>query len=263
MNSNLSESLDSVDEKEPVISSDQVVLIPSYNPGPRLVATVEGALRHWAPVWVVDDASTDASCAAVHVLARKLGPERLRVISCSVNGGKGAAVLVGAQAAMAAGFRDALVMDADGQHPEEHIQPFMRAAAAKPGLFVVGLPVFGPEAPKVRLYGRKLSVGLVWLELLGPKVRDPLFGFRVYPLAPLVRAMHQTSWARRYDFDPEVAVRMVWAGTPTLNLPAPCKYISRDQGGISHFHYLRDNLRMIALHTRLIAELLLVRWWRR
>lgn len=246
----------------PTASRTHLVIIPSFNPGHRLLSTVRSALAVWSPVWVVDDASTDGSADALAPLVAEAAGA-LRVLRRPVNGGKGAAVLEAARAALAEGFTDALVLDADGQHPEGHIAPFMQASADQPGTLIVGLPEFGPEAPKVRLYGRKLSVWLVWLELGGRKVRDPLFGFRVYPLAPLVRAMERTRWARRYDFDPEVAVRMVWAGTPTINLPAPCRYIPREQGGISHFHYLRDNLRMIALHTRLLTELLLLRWWRR
>ena len=62
------------------------------------------------------------------------------------------------------------------------------------------------------------------------------------------------------DFDPEIAVRMVWAGVPTFNLPAPWRYLSRDSGGVSHFHYLRDNVKMVWLHTRLITQLILWRW---
>jgi hypothetical protein len=62
--------------------------------------------------------------------------------------------------------------------------------------------------------------------------------------------------ARRYDFDPEIAVRLFWRGVPPINLPAPCRYIAKADGGISHFHYLRDNLRMVWLHTRLLTRLL-------
>ena len=154
-------------------------------------------------------------------------------------------------------------MDADGQHPAGHVGLFMEEARKLPGGMIVGLPEFGAEAPKLRLYGRKLSVWMVWLELGGAKVRDPLFGFRVYPLRALVTVMKDCRHGRRYDFDPEFAVRLVWAGVPARNVPAPCRYISREAGGISHFHYLKDNLRMIFLHTRLILELLFVRWWRR
>ena len=242
----------------PPPSTTHLLLIPSYNTGPRLLSTVQEALVHWHPVWVVVDASTDASHEPVVELSRQ--HPQLRVIVRPVNGGKGAAVLTGAEAASAAGFTHALVMDADGQHPADRIADFMAASTAAPDALVLGKPIFGPEAPQLRLQGRKLSVGLVRLELLGSGIDDPLFGFRVYPLAPLVRALNATCFARRYDFDPEVAVRMVWAGTPTLNIPATCRYLAKADGGISHFHYLRDNLRMIWLHTRLITQLLLLRW---
>ena len=239
-------------------SATHLILIPSYNPGPRLLATVREALACWNPVWVVVDGSTDGSHAAVEELARR--EPGLRVLHRACNGGKGAAVLTGAGVALAAGFTHALVLDADGQHPAARMADFMAASAAAPAALVLGRPVFGPEAPLVRLQGRKLSVFLVRLEILGPGIDDPLFGFRVYPLAPLVRVLQETGGGRRYDFDAEAAVRLVWAGTPTLNLPAACRYLSPAEGGISHFHYLRDNVRMIWLHTRLIAALVLWRW---
>jgi glycosyltransferase involved in cell wall biosynthesis len=240
------------------IDSTHLVLIPSYNPGPLLLTTVRAALACWRPVWVVVDGNTDGSHGAVEALAR--AEPGLRVIIRPRNGGKGAAVLTGAEAAQAAGYTHALVLDADGQHPTERIGDFMEASRAAPAALVLGRPVFGPEAPWARLQGRRLSVGLARFEVFGAGIDDPLFGFRVYPLAALVRVLRSTRFARRYDFDPEVAVRLFWAGTPTLNRPAPCRYLSPAEGGVSHFHYVRDNVRMVWLHTRLLTELLLWRW---
>ena len=235
-----------------------LVLIPSYNSGPRLLATVREALARWRPVWIVVDGSTDGSHAAVEALAQE--EPGLRVIVRPRNGGKGAAVLTGAAAAQAAGYTHALVLDSDGQHPTDRIGEFMAASRAAPTALVLGRPVFGPEAPLVRLQGRQLSVGLVRFEIFGAGIDDPLFGFRVYPLATLVRVLRATRFARHYDFDAEAAVRLCWAGTPTLNGPAPCRYLTPAEGGVSHFHYVRDNVRMVWLHTRLITELLLWRW---
>jgi glycosyltransferase involved in cell wall biosynthesis len=167
-------------------SSTHLLLIPSYNTGARLLDTVREALANWQPVWVVVDGSTDGSEAGVVELART--ESRLRVLLQPRNGGKGAAVLAGAEAALAAGFTHALVMDADGQHPADRIRDFMAASQAEPAALVLGRPVFGPEAPLVRLKGRKLSIGLVHLETGGAGIDDPLFGFRVYPLAATVRA---------------------------------------------------------------------------
>ena len=239
-------------------SRTHLVLMPSYNTGPSLARTVESALAQWNPVWVVIDGSTDGSAAIVQATAAR--DPRLRVIVREHNGGKGAAVMTGVTRALAEGFTHVLTMDADGQHPASHIQEFMAASHASPDALVLGRPVFGPEVPLERLHGRKLSVALARLEILGAGIDDPLFGFRVYPAAALHRALLSTRRARGFDFDPEVAVRMVWMGTPTLNLSAPCRYLARDEGGVSHFHYLRDNLKLIWLHTRLLTQLLLWRW---
>lgn len=235
-----------------------LVLIPSYNTGARLATTVADALAAWPDVWVVIDGSTDGSDRPLEPLAAS--HPRLRIIRRSENGGKGAAVATGAAAALGNGFTHALVMDADGQHPIEQIVPFMTASQRNPDALVLGRPVFGPEVPRERLHGRKLSVGLVHLETLGGGIDDPLFGFRVYPLEPLHRALNATRSGRGYDFDPEIAVRMFWAGVPTINLAAACRYLSKAEGGVSHFHYVRDNVKMVKLHTRLLAELLLWRW---
>ncbi|MDF9833635.1 glycosyltransferase involved in cell wall biosynthesis [Ereboglobus sp. PH5-5] len=243
------------------VSKTHLVLIPSYNTGAQLLLeTVRNVLAHWAPVWVVIDGSTDGSGEALQSFAAGQPDGTLRVIVREKNSGKGASVFHAAKIALAEGFTHALVMDADGQHPVGRIRDFMAASQAEPAALVLGKPVFGPEAPLVRLKGRKLSIGLVHFECLGGGIDDPLFGFRVYPLAPLVDVMRRTWFARRYDFDPELAVRLFWAGVPPVNLPAACKYLSRTEGGVSHFHYLRDNLRMIWLHTRLITELLLHKW---
>jgi glycosyltransferase involved in cell wall biosynthesis len=239
-------------------SATHLVLIPSYDTGPRLGSTVEEVLRFWSPVWVVVDGSTDGSAEPVRALAAR--DLRVRVIDLPENRGKGAAIATGVALAIAHGFTHVLTMDSDGQHPADLVPAFMAASQAEPTALVLGRPVFGPEAPAARCQGRKLSVGLAWIEILGPGIDDPLFGFRVYPAAPLARALASTRWARRFDFDHEVAVRMFWDGTPTRNLPAPCRYLAKADGGVSHFHYGRDNLVLIWLQARLLLQLALWRW---
>ncbi len=239
-------------------SSTHLVIIPSYNTGSRLREVVVEALRHWQPVWVVIDGSTDGSAEAMAELAQH--EAQLKVLSLPCNRGKGAAVLAGARAAMEKGFTHALVMDADGQHPVESIGEFMEISKRHPDALVLGRPIFPSNIPAERLHGRKLSVGLVRLELLGAGIADPLFGFRVYPLAPLLAVFDSCRGGRRYDFDTEVAVRLAWAGVPPVNVAAPVRYFSRAEGGVSHFHYLRDNATLVWMHTRLITELLLRRW---
>ena len=48
------------------MSRTHLVLIPSYNSSPQLLATAESARQFWDPVWVVVDGSTDGSDTALH-----------------------------------------------------------------------------------------------------------------------------------------------------------------------------------------------------
>jgi glycosyltransferase involved in cell wall biosynthesis len=235
-----------------------LVVLPTYNTGPRLVEVVEDVLRAWPDVLVVIDGSNDGSQERMGQLAAR--EPGLTVIVLPKNQGKGAAVLAGALAARSRGFTHALVMDADGQHPAASIGEFMAISQRSPEAMVLGRPIFPSNIPPERLHGRKLSVGLVRLEVLGADIADPLFGFRVYPIEPLLAVLGPRRSGRRYDFDTEAAVRLFWAGVPALNVPAPVRYFSRLEGGVSHFHYVWDNLTLVRLHLRLLAELLLLRW---
>lgn len=234
-----------------------LILIPSYNSGRNLRSTIADTLSACSyPVWIVVDGSTDGSDSTFDDLAAH-HPARLKVLRKEVNQGKGAAVRTGCQCAIKEGYTHVLVMDSDGQHPADHIERFVSASRDNPKAMILGQPVFDESVPIERLHGRKLSVWLVQLETLGTEVGDPLYGFRIYPIAPLLSVMGHGNRSNRYDFDPEVAVRLVWKRTPTVKLSAPVLYLSKEQGGVSHFHYLRDNFRFVLLHTKLIIELIL------
>jgi glycosyltransferase involved in cell wall biosynthesis len=235
----------------PECSTTHLVLIPSYNPGPRVFSTVRGALDQWSPVWVVVDGSTDGSHQQ---LARWAATQTgLRVLVLPTNQGKGAAVLHGIRAALCAGFTHALIMDSDGQHPPERIPAFMQASLTARDAMVLGRPVFDSSAPRLRVLGRRISNWWVNLETLWSGIGDSLYGFRVYPLAPLERVMRRQWWMRRFDFDGEAAVRLCWRGVRPINLPAPVRYFRPEDGGVSHFNYWRDNALLTWMHLRLLA----------
>ena len=180
----------------------------------------------WAPVWVVIDGSSDGTAEGLQRLAAS-DPD-LRVLVLPSNQGKGAALLHGMRAAQAAGFTHALSMDADGQHPADRITAFMVASQARPDALVLGVPVFDASAPALRVKGRRVSNWWANLETLWAGIDDSLCGFRVYPIAPLCAVMGSVAWMRRFDFDPE-------------------------EGGVSHFNYLRDNALLAWMHLRLMA----------
>jgi glycosyltransferase involved in cell wall biosynthesis len=235
-------------------SATHLLLIPSYNSGPLLLHTVREARAAWAPVWVVVDGSTDGSDAALAPL--EAADPDLRVIRLARNSGKGAAVLHALRLAEAEGFTHALVMDADGQHPAGQIGAFMAASRAAPEAMVLGRPRFGPDAPLLRVHWRRMSNFWADVETLWAGIGDSLFGFRVYPIRPLIEVMEANRWMRRFDFDPEAAVRLCWHGVRPLSLPAVVRYPPRAEGGVSHFRYGRDNLLLGFMHLRLLLGFL-------
>jgi glycosyltransferase involved in cell wall biosynthesis len=236
------------------VARTHLVLIPSYNSGPKLVETVREARRFWAPVWVVIDGSTDGSDRALGRLAA--GDPDIRVLTLAANQGKGAAILHGIRAAEAAGFTHALTMDADGQHPAALIPDFIAASRANPKGLILGRPIFDQTAPRIRVLGRKLSNWWTDVETLWAGSFDSLFGFRVYPIAALRQVMEAHRWMRRFDFDAEAAVRLCWSGFTPISLPAPVRYFTPAEGGVSHFRYGRDNILLTWMHGRLLAGFL-------
>ena len=248
-------------------SATHLVLIPSYNPGPKVIDTVAAALTQWSPVWVIVDGSTDDSEVRLRILAA--ARDGLQIRSLPRNQGKGAAVLHGLIEAHAAGFTHVLTMDSDGQHPAQLIEAFMRVSMQNPDAMVLGDPIFDASAPGLRVRGRRVSNWWTNVETLWAGIHDSLFGFRVYPVEPLLHIMRRQFWMRRFDFDVEAVVRLSWLGVRAVNVPAPVCYFSPEDGGVSHFNYWRDNVLLTWMHARLFAglllrlPLLLTRAWRR
>jgi glycosyltransferase involved in cell wall biosynthesis len=231
-----------------------LVLIPSYNTGAKLFETVEYALSQWDTVWVVIDGSTDGT--GIELQRRAEHDPRLRVLILSHNSGKGAAILAGLREAQAGGFTHALTMDADGQHPAGAIRDFMAASQQEPRAMILGLPVFDDSAPRLRLVGRRVSNWFANFETLWLGIGDSLCGFRVYPIADLRTIMEKSRWMRRFDFDVEAAVRLCWRGLRPIDRRVAIRYLRPEEGGVSHFRYVRDNVLLAGMHGRLLLGFL-------
>jgi glycosyltransferase involved in cell wall biosynthesis len=237
-------------------AQSHVVIIPSYNTGAKLLETVTVALAQWPSVWVVIDGSTDGSGVLLAAIgARYPG---FKLINRVQNGGKGAAVLEGLRAAAAQGFGHALIMDADGQHPAAVIRDFMALSCRHPGTMILGQPVFDRSAPLERVWARHFANAVTRIETLSD-IGDSLFGFRVYPLVKLLHIMEASRAMRGFDFDTEAVVRLSWGHVGAISVPVKVRYFAKDQGGISHFRYVRDNILLAGMHLRLLREGLFVK----
>jgi glycosyltransferase involved in cell wall biosynthesis len=220
-----------------------------------LFETVAEARRCWTPVWVVIDGSTDGT--GVELERRMARDPGVRVLIRPRNEGKGAAILAGLRAAEASGFSHALTMDADGQHDASAIPAFVAASQENTSAVILGVPVFDASAPRLRVVGRRVSNWWANLETLWLGIDDSLCGFRVYPVAELRAVMAKSRWMRRFDFDVEAAVRLTWRGLDLVNRPVAVRYFRPEEGGVSHFNYVRDNLLLAWMHARLMTGFLL------
>jgi glycosyltransferase involved in cell wall biosynthesis len=228
-----------------------VVIIPTYNTGAKVLEVVRDVLATGVPTWVVVDGSSDGTAEDLGEIAAQ-HPTAMRLFVKPVNQGKGAAVLTAAAQATAEGFTHALAFDADGQHPAGDIPRYVSLAREFPHAMIFGVPVFDHHAPLERVIFRRVATFFVGAYSGFSGIGDAMFGMRLFPLRDLVAVMNATSFGRRYDFECEVGIRLCWRGVPVLNVPTKVRYLSKEEGGVSHYHYLRDNARLVTLFLRLM-----------
>jgi glycosyltransferase involved in cell wall biosynthesis len=223
------------------------LLIPIYNHG-ETIAEVVGSLESLGlPCFVIDDGSDATTRQELDRVEEKF--PWVEVKHLAENGGRGVALRAGYRLAAQRGMSHAIQLDADGQHAADDVPRFLEAIESDPEALILGTPIFDDSAPAVRLHGRKLSQGLVWIETLSFAVRDPLCGFRAFPLEATLALLDRCETGDRMDFDPEIATRLVWEGLRVINIPSRVIY---RKGGLSHFAMFRDNARLVSLHARLL-----------
>jgi glycosyltransferase involved in cell wall biosynthesis len=227
-------------------------LIPIYNHKDTIVRTVQSLRAHGLPVMIVDDGSDAATRDVLDALASGADSD-IRLLRLPHNQGKGSALSVGLLAAREAGYTHALQIDADGQHDTADAPRFIAEARAHPCAMICGRAVYDDSVPKARLYGRYLTHVCVWIETLSLAIDDSMCGYRLYPLDETCAEIGRAPMPARMDFDTEIAVRLLWRGVPVRNLATRVIY---PVGGLSHFHMLHDNLRITAMHTRLLLGML-------
>jgi glycosyltransferase involved in cell wall biosynthesis len=228
------------------------LIVPFYNHEHAIRQTIAGLKVYGYPCWLVDDGSAERCRPILEQIAADES-SWLTLIRCPVNRGKGVAVITGFSAAHTAGCTHALQVDADGQHDFTSIPRIATLAADNPEAIITGVPVFDESAPASRRIGRKLTTFWVRINTLSSSIEDAMCGFRVYPLAPIVRLAARGDCGSRMEFDPEILVRAVWEGMPVVSMPTRVTY---PLDGISHFKMWRDNVRISWMHTRLFFGML-------
>ncbi len=233
-------------------------LVPFYNHPQNIKALIAALKTYELPVIVVDDGSDEASKLILAELERTEG---ILLLTRAQNGGKGIAMKDGFKFALNRGFSHVLQIDADFQHDAALIGEFLRQSEMHPQSIVCANPIYGEDAPKSRVYGRKITNFWVAINTLSLGIKDAMCGFRVYPLEQLKKAAAKSK-TNRMEFDIEILVNAVRQGIDVCWIDTCVRY---EKGGVSHFKILRDNALISLMHAKCFFSLpkfMLSKIWR-
>jgi glycosyltransferase involved in cell wall biosynthesis len=218
------------------------IVVPTYNNQLTIGYVIKEILKVTPDLVVVNDGSTDG---ADKVLSAIPG---IIVITHERNLGKGAALISGLRFATRSNYNYAITMDGDGQHLAADLPKFLKEMKDYPDALIVGQRNLtgGGKRLKSRLL-RAHSNFWVWV-LTQKWVGDSQCGFRAYPLSSILELPLKK---QKYDFEIEVLVMALWAGTPIRELPIAVKYVA---GTKSHFRPFRDFILVSALIISLLFQ---------
>lgn len=232
------------------MTPEMIIAIPVFNNPDTILNVIRDCLAiSKLPILVIDDGS-DQSVMDL-VINGNLGEQadRLRILQLETNQGKGAALKKAFTYCIDHGFTHCLTLDGDGQHLASEIIHLEKAAWKNPWNVIIGKRVFtGANVPGITKFGRVFSNFWIKYET-GITVEDSQSGMRVYPIFHLQNSNFLSS---RYDFEIECLTRAVWNGAGITEVPVAVHY-PEGADRVSHFHKLKDNIRITLLNIVLVT----------
>ena len=216
------------------------VVIPAYQAA-STVAVVAASARIVAPVYMVDDGSTDGTGD----VGRGLGAT---VLTHATNRGKGVALGTGIAAALAAGADVIVTIDADGQHPPAEIPRLLAPIVAGRADLVLGARERNAAMPLGRRLTNWISARLA-TRIAGQGVTDAQTGFRAFTRAV---AQHVRPTGDRYDYETAFLLGACDAGFRVTCVTIPTIY----GGAKSHFRSWGDTWRVARVFARYARRIL-------
>jgi dolichol-phosphate mannosyltransferase len=199
------------------------VVIPAYRAEGTIAAVIRGLPDEIAHIIVVDDASPDRTVEA----AEALRDRRVRVVRRTANGGVGAAVKTGYEAALEAGCDIVVKVDADGQMDADFIPDLVFPLLTGEAGYAKGNRLWSYEAsramPRRRLLGN-LFLSLATKAASGYwNVLDPTNGFTAVR-ADVLRRLDWRHIGDRYFFETSLLVELHLMRVPVRDVLMPARY---------------------------------------
>lgn len=217
-----------------------LICVPVYNNPQTVGGVVQECLSITEfPILVMDDGSTtpvQSLIASNPRISHERFPE---------NQGKGVVLKEAFRWAAEKGFTHLITIDADGQHRPQDISKLVNEANAHPRALIVGDRDMDTEnVPGTSSFGKKFSN--FWVKYqTDTQVGDSQSGFRIYPIF-WVQTM--SFFRKRYDFEIEVLIRLIWKGVEVRNVKIAVTYFPPETR-VSHFDKFWDNVHISVLNT--------------
>jgi glycosyltransferase involved in cell wall biosynthesis len=193
-----------------------MVIVPAYNEGPVIQATVRGLLDAGREVIVVDDGSCDET-ATVRELP-------VHYIRHAVNLGQGAALQTGMTYALRAGADIAVHFDADGQHDWRQIDRLIAPILDGSADFVFGSRFLrttdAAQVPFKKRILLRIGILVSWM-LAGVRLSDTHNGFRALSRRALEQVRLQENG---FAHATEILQRVRQAGLRFVEVPITVTY---------------------------------------
>lgn len=232
-----------------------LVVLPCYNNASTIEGAIEDVLQSTLfPLLVVDDGSDQPvlqNLKNAKVIAA-LDSGRLTVVRHDVNRGKGAALQTAFAWALKNNKTHVISFDSDGQHLASEIKKLVDESRSFPWSLIIGARRFQANVPGISKFGRTFSNFWVNYES-DHKALDSQSGFRIYPL---FYVQNLSFFTRKYDFEIEVLIRLLWNNVDVREVEIDVYYPPAHLR-VSHFDKFWDNVRISLLNCVLVTVSLL------
>ena len=169
-----------------------LIILPAYNVERKIYDLLCNMKNYRENVIIVDDGSTDNTVQVINSL-------NYNVIRQEKNAGIASVVKTGINYAINNGYRNAIFMDADGQHSPKYIDKFLNLIETND--FVVGNRFhINTKAPDIKL-GSNLLASIIVRKISGKKYNDISCGFKAIKLDEELKVAIENSNGYSIVFD--------------------------------------------------------------
>lgn len=225
-----------------------LICIPTYNNSGSIAEVLEEVFQASSlPILILDDGSEKP----VSTLVKE--SSRVQIHRLEKNQGKGFAIQKCFELALAQSYTHIITMDGDGQHKAHDLKLIVEEILSHPWALIIGKRLFsGEHVPKSSQFGRKFSN--FWVKYQTDQiVEDSQSGFRAYPL---YFVQHSKFFTKKYDFEIEVLIRLIWKKVEVREVTIDVYYPPAHER-VSHFDKKWDNVKISLLNTVLVILSLL------